>query len=62
MEREADSSPPSSAKVKGCMEMYIHFPIASSWCGAQFKKKHRDNFTLPLPLPMNLSQVIYFIA
>jgi hypothetical protein len=25
--READHSPPSSAEVKECMELYLHFPI-----------------------------------
>jgi hypothetical protein len=41
---EADHSPPSSAEVKECVELYLHFPNTPSWCGAQFKKKHRDNF------------------
>jgi hypothetical protein len=42
---EADHSPPSSAKVKGCMELYLHSPSMPSWRGAQLKKKHRDKFT-----------------
>jgi hypothetical protein len=29
--READHSPPSSAKVKECMELYFHSPDTSSW-------------------------------
>jgi hypothetical protein len=32
--READHSPPSSAKVKECMELYLHSPNTPSWCGA----------------------------
>jgi hypothetical protein len=45
---EADHSPPSSSKVKECVELYLHFPNTLSWCGAQLKKKHRGNFTLNL--------------
>jgi hypothetical protein len=41
--READHSPPSSAEVKECVELYIHSPNTPSWGGAQLK--HRDNFT-----------------
>jgi hypothetical protein len=33
--READHSPPSSAKVKEWVELYIHSPNTPSWCGAQ---------------------------
>jgi hypothetical protein len=33
--READHSPPSSAEVKERVELYIHFPNAPSWRGAQ---------------------------
>jgi hypothetical protein len=43
---EADHPPPSSAEVKECMELYLHFPNMPSWCGAQLK--HRDNFTFYL--------------
>jgi hypothetical protein len=28
---EADHSPPSSAKVKECMELYFHSPSLPSW-------------------------------
>jgi hypothetical protein len=41
--READHSPPSSAEVKGCVELYFHSPNMPSWSGAQLKK-HRENF------------------
>jgi hypothetical protein len=37
--READHSPPSSAEVKECVELYLHSPNMPSWRGAQFKKK-----------------------
>jgi hypothetical protein len=39
---EADHSPPSSAEVKECVELYIYSPYMPSWCGAV---KHRDTFT-----------------
>jgi hypothetical protein len=32
-----------------CVELYLHSPNMPSWHGAQFKKKHRDNFTCTLP-------------
>jgi hypothetical protein len=35
---EADHSSPSSAKVKKCMELYLHSPNTPSWHGAQLKK------------------------
>jgi hypothetical protein len=44
---EADHSPPSSAKVKECMELYLHFPNMPSWHGAQLK--NGTGITLPLP-------------
>jgi hypothetical protein len=37
--READHSPPSSAEVKECVDLYFHSPNTPSWRGAQFKKK-----------------------
>jgi hypothetical protein len=41
--RDADHSPPSSAEIKECVELYLQYPNTSSWRGA--KLKHRDNFT-----------------
>jgi hypothetical protein len=38
LEREADHSPPSSADVKECVELYIHFPSTLPWRGAQLKR------------------------
>jgi hypothetical protein len=32
---EADHSPPSSAEVKECMELYLHSPNTSSWCSVK---------------------------
>jgi hypothetical protein len=32
--READHSPPSSAGVKECVALYLHFPNTPSWRGA----------------------------
>jgi hypothetical protein len=31
---EAEHSPPSSAKFKECVELYVHSPNMSSWHGA----------------------------
>jgi len=31
---EADHTPPSSAEVKECVELYHHFPDMSPLCGA----------------------------
>jgi len=31
---EADYSPPSTAEVKECMELYLHSPNTPSWRGA----------------------------
>jgi hypothetical protein len=31
---EPDHSPPFSAEVKECVEIYLHYPNTSSWCGA----------------------------
>jgi hypothetical protein len=45
MGHEADHSPPSSAKVKECMELYLHSPSTPSWHDVQLKRKHRDNCT-----------------
>jgi hypothetical protein len=41
--READHSPPSSAKVNEWVELYLNSPNKPSWCGTPLK--HRDNFT-----------------
>jgi hypothetical protein len=40
--RKAHHSPPSSAEVKECVELYLRSPNKPSWRGAQWK--HRDNF------------------
>jgi hypothetical protein len=41
---EADHSPPSSAKVKEWVELYLHSPNTLSWRSA-YLQEHRDNFT-----------------
>jgi len=43
-EREADHSPPSSAEVNECWELYLYAPTTPSW-NVTHLKKHRDNFT-----------------
>jgi len=45
--READHSRPSSAKVEEGVELYP-LPNTPLWRDAEIK--HRDNFTLPLPV------------
>jgi hypothetical protein len=42
---EADHSPPSSAKFKEYVKLYLHFPNMPSWRGAQLKKNRGT--TLP---------------
>jgi hypothetical protein len=42
---EADHSPPSSAEVNECVELYLRSPDTPLWHGTQLKEKHRDNFT-----------------
>jgi hypothetical protein len=44
--READHSPPSSAEVEECVELYLHSPNTFSWRDAQLK--HRDKLTFSL--------------
>jgi hypothetical protein len=40
--READHSPPSSAEVNECVDLYLHPQyVCMAWCLV----KHRDNFT-----------------
>jgi hypothetical protein len=46
---EADHSPPSSAEVKECVELYLHSPNTSFM--ALCLVKYRDNFTFYL-LPL----------
>jgi hypothetical protein len=50
--READHSPPSSAEVKECMELYLHSHNTPSWCGALLKRS--TGTTLPFTLPLLL--------
>jgi hypothetical protein len=42
--REAHHSPPSSAEIKECVELYLHTTSTPSWRGAQLKEKHMENF------------------
>jgi hypothetical protein len=55
-EREADHSPPSSAGVKECVELYLHSPIRLH--GVVFSKKKKAQgqlYLLPLPLLLFLN-------
>jgi hypothetical protein len=49
---EADHSPPSSAEVKECVELYFHSPYMPSRRGAPLKKSTGTTLPLPLPLPL----------
>jgi hypothetical protein len=49
---DANLSPPSSAEVKECMELYLHSPNTPSRCGSQLKNS--PGTTLPF-LYKNLS-------
>jgi hypothetical protein len=42
---EADRSPPSSAEVEECVDLYLHSPSTPSWLSTQLKK-YRDTLTL----------------
>jgi hypothetical protein len=42
--READHSPPSIAKVKEYLELYLHSPSTPSWRCAQLKRKAQGQF------------------
>jgi hypothetical protein len=56
--READHSPPSSAEVKECMELYLHSPyVFMAWCLV----KHTDNFTFTLPTNVHV-EVLWVVA
>jgi hypothetical protein len=52
----ADHSPPSSAKAKEWVELYIHSPSTPSWCGAYLK--HMDDFTFTF-LPSQLCNFLH---
>jgi hypothetical protein len=47
-ENEADHSPPSSAKVKECVEIHLHSPIRLQ---GVVLVRHRDNFIFTFTLP-----------
>jgi hypothetical protein len=49
---EADHSPPSSAEVKECLELYLHSPNTPPWRRAQLKSQgqlYLSPFILPSP-------------
>jgi hypothetical protein len=52
--READHSPPSSAEVKECVELYLHSSNTPSWRGAQLS----TGTTLPLSLPLPVQSFV----
>jgi hypothetical protein len=60
--READHSPPSSAEVKECVELYLHSPNMPSWRGDQLKNSDNCTFYLystpKVSLPVVLLTVI----
>jgi hypothetical protein len=56
LEHEADHSPPSSAEVKGGVELCLQSPSMPSWHSAQLKKKAQGQLYL-LPLPLNTVRI-----
>jgi hypothetical protein len=52
--READHSPPSTAEVKECVELYLHSPNVPSLRGAQLKVQ-RQLYLLHLKYTLNLN-------
>jgi hypothetical protein len=56
--READHSPPSSAEVKVCVELYFHSPNTPSWRCVQLK--HRDNFTFYTVMSPFYQHVVFY--
>jgi hypothetical protein len=50
--REAGHSPPSSAEVKECVELYLHSPNTPSWHGAQLS----TGTTLPFTFHVNVTE------
>jgi hypothetical protein len=56
--READHSPPASAEIKECVELYLHYPVClMAWSLV----KRRDNFTLPLTFIITIIIIIIII-
>jgi hypothetical protein len=56
--REAGHSSPSSAKVKECVEIYLHSPNTPSWRGARLKKAQGQ---LYLYLYLRLKEISEFL-
>jgi hypothetical protein len=53
-EREADHSPPSSAEVKECVELYLHSQYAfMAWCSVK-------STGTTLPLPARQKQTVHY--
>jgi hypothetical protein len=55
--READHSPPSSAEVKECVELYLHSRNTPSWRDAQLKNSKGTFLHLRLPPCKNLIRI-----
>jgi hypothetical protein len=51
--READHSPPSSAEVKECVELYLHSPNTPSWRGAQLGGAQGELYLTFIWYPIN---------
>jgi len=57
-EFEAGHSPSSSAEVKECVELYLHYPNKTSCRGAQLKK----NFTFTFTVILISNSVVFIIV
>jgi len=56
---EADHSPPSSAEIKECMELYLHSSIHLHGVVLSLKKAHGQLYLLPLPLGLTETYNVY---
>jgi hypothetical protein len=56
--READNSPPPSAEVEKCVDLYLHSPNMFSWCSVSLS----TGTNLPLPSCPNIFLTILFFS
>jgi hypothetical protein len=57
--REDDYSPPSSAEVKECVELYIYSLNTPSWHDAEYKKSTGTTLHLPFTLSCGYLEQIF---
>jgi hypothetical protein len=60
--READHSSPSSAELKECVELYLHFPSTPSWRVLSYKKAHGQLYVYCRKyLPLKFSFILFAV-